>query len=164
MCFVHAIQDNYYEISDRNNTEPDFDDPEWYKKVTDWGEFWNHTKWDLETEGLEPEEEEVDAAGNPVKSMERLWMLLQAIKDIDGRPDVINWMPPMVGCVARVLHKFVVAWRTVMHAWGPYTVTCIAEHVYCCARNLFMLHALCIIMMCTAPHMLCAADRCGDST
>ncbi len=32
--------DNSYAIHNKYNEEPDFNDPEWHKKVTDWGEFW----------------------------------------------------------------------------------------------------------------------------
>ena len=32
--------DNSYAINNKFNKEPDFDDPEWQQKVTDWGEFW----------------------------------------------------------------------------------------------------------------------------
>lgn len=32
--------DNSYQINNKFNQEPDFNDPEWHDKVTDWGEFW----------------------------------------------------------------------------------------------------------------------------
>lgn len=43
-------QDNSFAIRDKFNLEPDYDDPEWYEKVTDWQEFWNFTRWDVEME------------------------------------------------------------------------------------------------------------------
>ena len=45
--------DNAFSISQRENTEPDFDDEDWMSKVTDWGEFWEHQKWEEDGDNLE---------------------------------------------------------------------------------------------------------------
>mmetsp|Transcript_37519 Transcript_37519/g.83510 ORF Transcript_37519/g.83510 Transcript_37519/m.83510 type:complete len:410 (+) Transcript_37519:32-1261(+) len=83
--------DNSYAINNKYNTEPDFDDPEWYTKVDDWHEFWNYQRWDREIEGLE---DDVDVAGTPVNTTERALRLMAAIKDVELRAEVQQWMPP----------------------------------------------------------------------
>jgi len=90
---VMHIKDNVFEYSEKENQEPDFDDPEWYKKVTDWGDFWNYQRWTFETQDLDGE---TDASGKPVRDLVRLVQLLQGIKSIEARHDVINWMTPMM--------------------------------------------------------------------
>ena len=36
----HFMWDNSYAINNKNSQEPNFDDPNWTDKVTDWSEFW----------------------------------------------------------------------------------------------------------------------------
>jgi hypothetical protein len=79
--------------SGKHNTEPDFDDPDWYEKVTDWNEFWNYTRWDMEAESLA---EDLDAAGHPSRSEDRIYRMVEAIRSVETRPDVINFLPPLV--------------------------------------------------------------------
>ncbi len=102
--------DNSYKINNKFNQEPDFDDPEWHEKVTDWGEFWcvsasactshacyhpihhawsprNYQKWDLEVEGLDDEH---DVAGRPVNSPERIMKLFAALKRMRQQPGEVR--------------------------------------------------------------------------
>ncbi|KAG1655121.1 hypothetical protein FOA52_012539 [Chlamydomonas sp. UWO 241] len=78
-------------MNNKNNQEPDFNDPNWYKKVTDWNDFWNYQKWDMEIEGLDDEH---DVGGNPVCSEQRVMRMFAAIKDVRLRGEVMQWMPP----------------------------------------------------------------------
>lgn len=82
--------DNSFRINNRNNQAPDISDPEWPSKVTDWHEFWNHQKWDVELDGVD---DEVDSGGNSLTSKERILAMIQGIKDNRLRADVMQWMP-----------------------------------------------------------------------
>lgn len=93
LLIPNVLQDNHFEIVGKHNAEPDYDDPEWFKKVTDWTEFWNATKWMDEFDDLD---DEVDAGGKPLYDMDRVYKMLNALKTIETRGDVVNWIPPAV--------------------------------------------------------------------
>ncbi|KAL6749868.1 hypothetical protein V8C86DRAFT_769159 [Haematococcus lacustris] len=80
------------EAHDLNNIEPDYNDPDWHKQVTDWEEFWNYTRWDLEAEGLEGDGA-FDVAGNWTYGSERGFKMIEAMRKIEDRPDVVNFLP-----------------------------------------------------------------------
>mmetsp|Transcript_18091 Transcript_18091/g.30995 ORF Transcript_18091/g.30995 Transcript_18091/m.30995 type:complete len:349 (-) Transcript_18091:352-1398(-) len=85
-----SIRPGYERLINKQNIEPDYDDPEWYEKVTDWDDFWNYTKWDMETEELD---DEVDVSGTPTRTIERAHAMIQALQQIEARSDVVNIMP-----------------------------------------------------------------------
>lgn len=83
-------------VENKHNQEPDFDDPEWVDKVTDWTEFWNHQRWDAEVADMD---DRVDAAGNDTRTYERVTSLIAAVQDARIRSDVINFLGPRVSIV-----------------------------------------------------------------
>jgi len=40
-----SSQDNDYRIIRKGDIEPDFDDPDWHQKISDWDDFWNYQRW-----------------------------------------------------------------------------------------------------------------------
>lgn len=72
-----------------NNREPDYMDPDWFEKVSDWDEFWNYTRWDLEAAN-DDFDEEYDVAGHPTRTLEHARRMIDAFKQIEGRHDVVN--------------------------------------------------------------------------
>ncbi len=84
-------QASFFELGNPNNREPNFADPEWYEKVTDWREFWNYTRWELEAEDTEDGfDDTYDVDGYPTRSTERAMEMLAAFRQVEARPDVMN--------------------------------------------------------------------------
>lgn len=91
---VCALQPQLFELTNKWNREPDYNDPDWFEKVTDWDEFWNHTRFDMEN--AETLEDYYDTSGNPTDTVERAMDMISALNRITGRGDVQNLYTPTV--------------------------------------------------------------------
>lgn len=85
-------EDAYAEVINLNNRAPDFDDPQWAEKVTDWSEFWFNPEW--EDDILELEDEH-DAATISDMRLQRAEKLVEALSDMQTRDDVIKYFGPV---------------------------------------------------------------------
>lgn len=84
-----AREDGFLQVVDPNSATPDYDDPDWISKVSDWQEFWNYQNWELEVEDLETEEGNM---AGPTEALRRAEKLVDAFTEMDMRSDIINWM------------------------------------------------------------------------
>lgn len=80
-----------FRVEQKENTHPDFDDDDWIEKVTSWDEFWNYQKWNVETDDLDDEHDALATANG--SGVERAEKLVQALQQLEGRDDVVNFIP-----------------------------------------------------------------------
>jgi hypothetical protein len=86
-------QPGFFQAEDRFNREPDYADPDWFEQVNDWEEYWNHTRWDLENEEMD---DGIDVAGTDTRTVERASAMINAMRAVETRPEVLNVVPSLV--------------------------------------------------------------------
>jgi hypothetical protein len=77
-----------------NNVAPDFEDPDWADKVTDWNEFWHNAEWDDDIMELEDEHDVPKEIISDMR-LQRAEQLIAALGNLDAKENVVRFLGPV---------------------------------------------------------------------